>query len=233
LWVNYAFLAREKGDIALATEKLQMAVKLNPDNPQIHNNYGTVLHESGKLQEAETEFREALKLEPSYLQAKINLATVLMALNKFEEAEKFMKDVLREDSENISVLFKLARLFRMTTRYTEAKGCLEAVLPKMADDPEVLTEAAYLYAESSGKNVYNSVKALEFARKACQLTGYSNCVCLDALAVAQAANGDFLNALRTEEKALDVARATAQKIYIGLIEEHLKKIKNKVFPFEE
>ncbi len=55
----------------------QNGLRINPNDPDLHNNLGVVLAGKGNLQEAEYHFQKALQINPDYTDAKNNLNKIL------------------------------------------------------------------------------------------------------------------------------------------------------------
>jgi Flp pilus assembly protein TadD len=72
-----------------------------------------------------------------------------------------------------------------------------------------LADLAWLLAARRAGGNGREGEAVELARKATELTGSTEPVMLDVLAVAYAAAGRFDEAMVTAEKALGLARATS------------------------
>jgi len=70
------------------------------------------------------------------------------------------------------------------------------------EDPLALNNLAMLYITASDASLRNPVKALEYARRATELTGEGEAGVMDTLAEAYYASGDYKNAAATQEKAL-------------------------------
>ena len=64
---------------------------------------------------------------------------------------------------------------------------------------------------SKDDKIHNPVKAVQLAQKACTLTRYERPDFVDTLAVAYAAVGDFEQALKIAEKALQLAQSSGNK----------------------
>ena len=66
-----------------------------------------------------------------------------------------------------------------------------------------LNTAAWILATDPDSNLRDPKTALNFAKKACELSDGKNAPALDTLAVAYAANGDFESALRWQAQAIE------------------------------
>jgi len=61
-----------------------MAIKLNPDSAEAHNNLGNALVQKGEIKEAIDHYRETLKLKPDLVAAQKNLETALLLSEELE-----------------------------------------------------------------------------------------------------------------------------------------------------
>ena len=56
-----------------AAEELTQAVRLDPANPNTHNNLGGILFQMGEYERAAEQFNDALRIDPSNASARQNL----------------------------------------------------------------------------------------------------------------------------------------------------------------
>lgn len=90
LGINYM----QRGDYAIALEKLQKALKQNPNLPSAHNTIALLYQQLGKMEEAEAHFLEAVERDPEYSQAQNNFGVFLCSQQRYDEAEKrFLKAI--------------------------------------------------------------------------------------------------------------------------------------------
>lgn len=90
LGLNYM----ERGEYAIALEKLEKALKQNPNLPSAHNTIALLYQQLGEDEQAEQHFLEAVERAPDYSQAQNNFGVFLCAKGRYEEAEqRFLKAV--------------------------------------------------------------------------------------------------------------------------------------------
>jgi spermidine synthase len=65
---------------------LERATKLDPQNPENHNNLGSALRKLGRVEQAIPEFRKATELLPNFAVYHANLASALSETGKLKEA---------------------------------------------------------------------------------------------------------------------------------------------------
>jgi serine/threonine-protein kinase len=78
---------------------------------------------------------------------------------------------------------------------------------------EALNGMAWLWATCAEDCLRDGQKALEYARRCCDLMGWKNPYCLDTLAAACAECGQFDEAVKHQMKALELAPAERHKAY--------------------
>jgi type IV pilus assembly protein PilF len=90
LGINYL----QRGDYAVALEKLEKALKQNPNLPSAHNTIALLYQRLGENDKAESHFQEAVDRDPAYSQAQNNFGAFLCEQGRYEQAEqRFLKAV--------------------------------------------------------------------------------------------------------------------------------------------
>ena len=91
---------------------------------------------------------------------------------------------------------------------------------------------AWLMATHALPTVRNGSEAVRLAARSCELTGYTNALCLNALAAAYAEAGQFEQAVTTAEKALSIATASGQQNLTNIVPKLLELYRTKT-PYRE
>jgi serine/threonine protein kinase/WD40 repeat protein len=113
---------------------------------------------------------------------------------------------------------------RRQNRYGDAVVDYEACL-RLQDTPESLNALAWLLATCP--QVKDARRALAVARKGCELTTWSDCRLLATHAVASAEMGDFAEAIRLQEKALELLPAESRATSAGHLTTRLALFRSK------
>ena len=75
-----------RGLPADAVLQFDLALEVNPDEADAHNNRGNALKELKRLGDAVASYRKAIALRPQFAEAHVNLGNALLALERFDEA---------------------------------------------------------------------------------------------------------------------------------------------------
>jgi type IV pilus assembly protein PilF len=81
--LGVAFMRR--GDLALAQSRLDLALKENPDDPDVHSARALLFDRLGDSEQADREFREALRLAPKRPDLQNNYAVYLCSHGRVDE----------------------------------------------------------------------------------------------------------------------------------------------------
>lgn len=84
LGLNYL----QRGDYAIALEKLQKALKQDPNLPSAHNTIALLYQHLGEVDKAEKHFKEAVARAPKYSEAHNNYGVFLCQQGHYDEAEQ-------------------------------------------------------------------------------------------------------------------------------------------------
>jgi len=134
------------------------------------------------------------------------------SLTLFQHALDVTKD-------NYEAHFQIAGPLEEQGRLNEAfYHCSEALRIK-PDWAKPMNNLAWYLAVRKETAIRNPQKAVRLARQACEITAYKEPEALDTLAVSYAAIGAFGEAVKIEEKALELCRSGEQKA----LKEEIKK----------
>jgi type IV pilus assembly protein PilF len=117
-----ALVYSQMGEMALADENYQRALKLAPRNPDLANNYGSFLCGQGRGAQAMPYFESALK-NPVYqspVKALLNAGSCSIRMKNFEAAERYLLDSLRYEPDHPITNASLARVYYERRDYQRA-----------------------------------------------------------------------------------------------------------------
>jgi len=100
--------AFQAGQPLLAAERLDQAVRAEPESPVIHMHLGLAQCALGRAREAEASFRQALAIQPDYFDASANLANLLWRQGRVDEAEASYATILTIRPRDVAVLNNFA-----------------------------------------------------------------------------------------------------------------------------
>lgn len=89
-------------------------------------------------------------------------------------------------------------------RYAAAVSGYTQALRFKDDDPEALCRLAWVLSTCPEQDIHDSRRAVAAAGRACDLTGWANWECLSIYAAACASEGAFAEAVRWQEKAIEL-----------------------------
>jgi protein O-mannosyl-transferase len=196
-------------------------IQRNPDAWIAYNNLGVHLAGQGKLDEAMGLYRRALQLKPDYVDGYTNLGNVFAAQGKPDDAIACYMQALQLMPIDPDAHAHLAEIYWQEGNQQEAIAHWEMALQVEPDSTDVLNNLAWALATADPSQGGDPAKGVLLAKYVCDLTGGADPSYLDTLSVAQAAAGQFTDAVATAQKALDLARAAGQTELAGKIESRL------------
>ncbi|WP_229413430.1 type IV pilus biogenesis/stability protein PilW [Massilia violaceinigra] len=133
-----ALIYTSMGEMVLAEENYQRAMRLAPLNPDLNNNYGSFLCQTERYAAAMAQFEIALK-NPRYqspVKAMVNAGGCAIKQKNFDAAERYLLDALRFEPDLMPVNAGLARIYYERRDYVRAGNYINRV--KTVAKPEVL-----------------------------------------------------------------------------------------------
>jgi len=120
----------QKGDLAIAKEKLERAEKENPHSPKVHSALGLLYERFGDMKRADEEYRTALHYGPKDPEVANNYAVFLCKSSRTEEGVKYFLEAARNPLYRTpeAAYTNIAVCLRAAHRDDEAKQSLERAL---------------------------------------------------------------------------------------------------------
>ncbi|MFT7668719.1 MAG: arylsulfatase A-like enzyme/Flp pilus assembly protein TadD [Planctomycetota bacterium] len=199
---------------------LAEALELDPEYDPAHFYMGAYQEVRGDLEAASASYRRNLELRPEYVPAREALARlqreagdVTSALEQYEKIVKLDPNVAK----HWVVRSQLA--LRIEDSELRRTALLRAVeLAK--DDLGSMNYCAWALATTLDESLRDGAHALTLATDLAQRTNRRVPQVLDTLAAAQAATGNFEDALMTIQAAIGLAQATKDAVLLESLESH-------------
>jgi tetratricopeptide (TPR) repeat protein len=195
----------EQRDHEAAIVDFTEVLTLEPQHAAALNIRGSARARLGDWSGACADFTAAIELTPAAPQAFYNRANAYCECGELEKALADYDEALRRDGADVAALLNRGRVLLLLQRRDEAlRDNLEA-LRLSPDDVRTCNNLAWLLATHPQPEKRDPPRAVELARRACQLTESKDPTALDTLAAALAANGAFQEAADVQRQALDLA----------------------------
>jgi tetratricopeptide (TPR) repeat protein len=204
---NLGSTLNELGMPAEAETYLRQAISLKPDFADPHHNLGNALARQGKSSEAMTEYKEALRLRPQMAEANYKAGDLLGKQGKLDEAAAFYRAALRSKPSYAEAHYQLAMVLVGQKRFSEAMPHLKKAVELRPRWVEALNNLAWLMATQTTPGIQDGKTALILARRALEFSAPDDAAAYDTLAAALAANGEFGEATKSAQRALELSRA--------------------------
>jgi tetratricopeptide (TPR) repeat protein len=230
-YYNLGMLRSRQGRIDEAIQQLTMAVRYRPEVADAQRVLGALLCGKGAESEALPHLREAVRLNSQDAIGHYWLGKTLALQDQVEDGLVQLVLAVQLDPQDADALHLLGQLLALQGKAAEAIEYLARAVRIRSTDTRLLADLAWLRATCADPRWRDAAQAVELAQRACELTHYQVAAYLDLLGVAHAAAGQFSQAVRDAERALQLARAAGQEQAAAGIVERLELYKRgKVFP---
>jgi protein O-mannosyl-transferase len=201
---------------------LSHALDVTTDNAVAHNNLGLALQDQGLWDAAEAHFAEAIRVAPGYLEPVANYGLLQLARGNLEEALQYLREMVRVCPGDFLFQANLAQVQWLRGETKDAIDHWQEALRLQPNALPVLNNLAWLRATHPQAGFRDGPEALRLARRACELTAFAEGRALATLAAAQAENGQFKEAVETQQKALALAQTAGQADLAKLLQQTLQ-----------
>ncbi len=192
----------EQYDKALAD--VERALRFRPGLEMALRFRAALLADQGQYAEAIRQLEAVVAKAPDDLESRMQLAYIYTLDRKQQKSIEIFTEILRKDPNNAAALRGRADTYLGIGKHAEAIADYQRAVKLRPDDPGILNNFAWVLATSPKDELRNGRRALEMAERACKLTDYRQAHILSTLAAAYAEIGDFDNARKWSEKAVEL-----------------------------
>ncbi len=217
-----ALMLRGRAEEAISHN--EKAVALKPTYAIAHNNLAVGYYQQGEIEKAIKHWKEALRLRPDWTDLHASIGKATRQKKHGEEVAEYI-EMLRLNPKNPNAHYDLGTVFFRQRRIKDAIRHWTEAVRLRPGWPEALNNLAWILATSEKEEFRDPAEAVRLAERANKLTGSRKPGVLDTLSVAYASAGRFDKALKTAEKARELAAASGQKQLVADIEKHLELYK--------
>jgi tetratricopeptide (TPR) repeat protein len=216
---NIAYAQDRFGD---AEAHYRATLRARPDSFETHHNLAMALAALGRTTEAFTEFDAALKLKPDFAPAQYQIGELLLKQGNRAEAARWLAAAVRSQPASAEAHRRLGLVLAEEQQASEAIQHLREAVRLKTNWVDALNPLAWMLATQTDSKLRDGAEAVRLATQANQLTGGTNVTVLDTLAAAHAEMGQYPQASRIAQEALELARAAGKTNSTAQIEARLR-----------
>jgi tetratricopeptide (TPR) repeat protein len=199
---------------------LSQAVQANPNDPETYYLRGLALAEGRKRDMAIADFSQAIKLNPKSAKFFHERGRVHQFLGSFDgikpELEKASADfaeAVRLDPKDHLSISSLSETYYELGEYAKAAGVHRKVIENDPNAAGSLIDLAKILAVCPDAEVRDGKKAVEYAKKACEIFEWELDSPIEILAAAHAEAGAFDQAGKYQKKVIETRKANGHFIF--------------------
>jgi tetratricopeptide (TPR) repeat protein len=212
--LNYGFALLNLGNPNQALGRFETALNEGAPLAMTHFGYGRALLETGKRDDAIAQLQEALRHDPNYAEATFYLGLALVDKGETDEGIKEIRRAMQLAPQAPDGHLHLGQIYVRQGKAPEAIAEYKEALRLNANYPEALNNYAWILATHRDAQFRNGHLAVELAERACELTRYQVPIFVGTLAASYAEAGRFDEAVKTGQRALDLATAQHQEALV-------------------
>ena len=204
-----------------AIEVWNEALKLEVDTPGLHKKLAAANLDLGNTEEAIKQLHISLDLDPAQADVYLTLGNIADDGGERQQALTYWGQSLGIDPAQPKLHDTLAKAYYQQDKLDKVVRHWSELARLQPDNARVCNNLAWLFAAARDPAIRDSKLALEYALRACELTDYQHANFVDTLAVAQAAGGQFSQAIEMAQKALELAIDSGQEELVDEINKRL------------
>lgn len=219
---NLGVILTRKGKYDEAIAAFEKVLRLAPDTITAQNNIRKVVAQRDNRNSWVSRLKKFLQADPSQYKVHNDLAAVYYRHKNLEKSAEHLNKSLSLKTNQPDILENLAKVYYEQDKVERAIANWEKALMLKPNRISILNSLAWVRATHQNKMFRDPNQALELAKYSCQLTVFKNGRSLQVLAVSHASVGNFEQAIKTAQLAIDQANLAENKNAVAEIKKYLK-----------
>jgi tetratricopeptide (TPR) repeat protein len=200
-------------------------IEKDPRESRAHAFRGWALYRKGNTDEALKDYAEAIRLKPDVGDWRNNRAVIYTARKEYDKAIDDLDEALRMNPNSGLALRNRAVAYSQKKDYAKAIADFQRAIERLPGSAITFNGLAWLLATCPDAAHRDGKSAVQHATKACELSRWKNASFLDTLAAAYAETGEFEEAVKWQEKAIEAG--DFPKSEVAAIRKRLQMYKDK------